>query len=131
MSDNIPPYEIQLEIIKRVPEFKSLIRFRSVSKQWMSFIDSPEFIAFYGVRQSQPHRLLLSKVLGYKKSGEPIMETIKEDQQFAALEVYEPCSERINSLGIFAEFGSLFIFPYKETLLLADHSGGCIISNDC
>nr|GEY94845.1 hypothetical protein [Tanacetum cinerariifolium] len=58
MSDNIP-YEIQLEIIKKVPEFKSLIRFRSVSKQWMSFIDSPEFIAFYGVRQSQPHRLLL------------------------------------------------------------------------
>ncbi|GJZ34015.1 putative F-box domain-containing protein [Tanacetum coccineum] len=61
MSDNIP-YEIQLEIIKKVSEtvdVKALIRFRSVSKRWMSFIDSPEFIAFYGVRQSQPHRLLL------------------------------------------------------------------------
>nr|GEX68354.1 hypothetical protein [Tanacetum cinerariifolium] len=67
-----------------------------------------------------PDDLLISKVLGYKKSGEPIMETVKEDQQFAALEVYEPCSERINSLGIYAEFDSLFIFPYKETLLLAE-----------
>ncbi|GJW71535.1 F-box protein-like protein [Tanacetum coccineum] len=58
MSDNIP-YEIQLEIIKKVCDVKPLIRFRSVSKQWMSFIDSPEFIVFYGIRDTQPHRLLL------------------------------------------------------------------------
>ncbi|GJW70783.1 hypothetical protein Tco_0432754 [Tanacetum coccineum] len=45
MSDNIP-FDIQMEIIKRVPNFKSLIRFRSVLKPWMAFIDSPEFIAY-------------------------------------------------------------------------------------
>ncbi|GJX89753.1 F-box protein-like protein [Tanacetum coccineum] len=58
MSDNIP-FDIQMEIIKRVPDVKSLIRFRAVSKQWKSFIDSSEFIACYGARRSQPHHLLL------------------------------------------------------------------------
>ncbi|XP_021971980.1 putative F-box protein At1g32420 [Helianthus annuus] len=58
MSDNIP-IEIQVEIIKRVPA-KSLIRFRSVSKQWMSLIDSPEFITYHRVNQTQqPHHLLV------------------------------------------------------------------------
>nr|GEV62431.1 reverse transcriptase domain-containing protein [Tanacetum cinerariifolium] len=62
-------------------------------------------------------------LLGFRKSGQPIMETGKEDEEFAALEVYEPCSEHINNLGIYGEKDSLFICPYKETLLLADHSG--------
>nr|GEY74471.1 hypothetical protein [Tanacetum cinerariifolium] len=43
MSDNIP-FEIQMKIIKKVLAVKSLIRFRSVSKQWKSFMDSSEFI---------------------------------------------------------------------------------------
>nr|GEV47983.1 hypothetical protein [Tanacetum cinerariifolium] len=43
MSDNIP-FEIQMEIIKKVLAVKSLIRFRSVSKPWKSFINSSEFI---------------------------------------------------------------------------------------
>ncbi|GJX77655.1 integrase, catalytic region, zinc finger, CCHC-type containing protein, partial [Tanacetum coccineum] len=59
MSDNIPPYEIQLEIIKRVCDVKSLIRLRSVSKPWKSYIDSSKFISGYGARDTQPHRLLL------------------------------------------------------------------------
>ncbi|GJV47522.1 integrase, catalytic region, zinc finger, CCHC-type containing protein [Tanacetum coccineum] len=58
MSDNIP-FKIQTEIIKRVSDVKSLLRLRSVSKQWKSFIDSPQFIAGYGARKTQPHTLLL------------------------------------------------------------------------
>ncbi|XP_076937806.1 F-box/kelch-repeat protein At3g23880-like [Bidens hawaiensis] len=41
MSDNIP-FEIQVEIIKRLPA-RSLIRSRSVSKTWKSLIDSSEY----------------------------------------------------------------------------------------
>ncbi|GJR48789.1 reverse transcriptase domain-containing protein [Tanacetum coccineum] len=67
MSDNIPPYEIQLEIIKRVYDVKSLIRLRSVSKPWKSYIDSSKFISDYDVRDTQPHRLLLR----YKEAGDP------------------------------------------------------------
>ncbi|GJU54645.1 reverse transcriptase domain-containing protein [Tanacetum coccineum] len=224
MSNNIP-FDIQMEIIKRVSDVKSLIRFTSVLKPWKSFIDSPEFIAFYRVRLSQPHRLLLRyennvkprefkhissvddvtfpqqqqdfdpnvsdlvkrfhdiittqvaidrfifwvafgyfdgnvvngaqdfdrtlgscpaytnevndgrvygvwmmgeeggvmtsftklftikipdssstmTLLGFRKSGQPIMETGKEDEEFAALEVYEPCSGHINNLGIYGK----------------------------
>ncbi|GKA21173.1 probable galacturonosyltransferase 7 isoform X2 [Tanacetum coccineum] len=59
MSDNIP-LDIQMEIIKKVSHVKSLIRFRSVSKPWKSFIDSSEFINGYGTRHTQPHSLILS-----------------------------------------------------------------------
>ncbi|GJZ76235.1 probable galacturonosyltransferase 7 isoform X2 [Tanacetum coccineum] len=61
MSDNIP-IEIQMEIIEKVYDVKSLIRFRSVSKAWKSFIDSSEFIKGYGARNTQPH----SHILSYK-----------------------------------------------------------------
>ncbi|GJY35090.1 F-box protein-like protein [Tanacetum coccineum] len=57
MSGNIP-FDIQMEIIKKVADVKSLIQFRSVSKPWKSFIDSPEFIACFGVRHTQPQSLL-------------------------------------------------------------------------
>ncbi|KAI3688373.1 hypothetical protein L1987_82085 [Smallanthus sonchifolius] len=58
MSGNIP-FEIQVEIIKRTL-VKSLIRFRSVSKQWKSVIDSSEFIRDHSVNQTQPHHLLFA-----------------------------------------------------------------------
>ncbi|GJZ63504.1 F-box/kelch-repeat protein-like protein [Tanacetum coccineum] len=44
MSD-VVPFEVQMEIVKRVDDVSSLIRFRSVSKEWKSFIDSRDFIA--------------------------------------------------------------------------------------
>ncbi|CAI9270575.1 unnamed protein product [Lactuca saligna] len=57
MSDNTP-YEIQAEIIKRLP-VKSLVQFRSVSKQWKSLIDSREFLAAYNIYHNQPQRLIV------------------------------------------------------------------------
>ncbi|GJR14448.1 F-box domain containing protein [Tanacetum coccineum] len=45
MSDHIP-FEIQSEIIKRLP-VKSVVQCRSVSKLWKSLIDSPTFIKSY------------------------------------------------------------------------------------
>nr|GEV34524.1 hypothetical protein [Tanacetum cinerariifolium] len=297
MLDHIP-YEIQLEIIKRVSVVKSLVRFMSVSKPWKSFIESSEFIACFGVRHTQPHRLLLrscglwglqgfrkstpelfviwnpsirklvgivvphlhksitcfgfgvcpltydptivkmsyleredsrnlkwqveiftlssktwkmlpsnklprksiciisltqpvidrfifwltydifvgkcsvlsfdlitheskegqgtslwrmedgvkggvmtsftklfninisdsfflSMLLGFWMNGEPIIETEKDQDSFAKIQVYEPCSEHISDLGVNGGVpSSFFIFPYKETLLLIDHSDG-------
>lgn len=57
MSDYIP-MEILWEVIKRLP-VKLLVQYRSISKSWKCLIDSSEFIAGYGVRQTQPKRLLL------------------------------------------------------------------------
>nr|GEY41726.1 hypothetical protein [Tanacetum cinerariifolium] len=45
--------------MKRLP-VKSLVQFPSVSKQWKSFIDSPEFIKNYHINHTNPqHHLLL------------------------------------------------------------------------
>ncbi|GKA28061.1 F-box domain containing protein [Tanacetum coccineum] len=57
MSDHIP-FEIQSEIMKRLP-VKSLVQFRSVSKQWKSFIDSSEFIKNYHINHPNPQHQLL------------------------------------------------------------------------
>lgn len=48
MSDYLPyiPFNIQLQIIKSLP-VKSLLQFRSVSTDWKSSIDDPEFIQDY------------------------------------------------------------------------------------
>ncbi|GJQ94762.1 F-box protein-like protein [Tanacetum coccineum] len=58
MSDNIP-FDMQMEIIIRVSDVKSLIRFRAVSKPWKSFIESSEFTASYRARKTQPQTLLI------------------------------------------------------------------------
>nr|GEV42757.1 hypothetical protein [Tanacetum cinerariifolium] len=56
MSDNIP-FEIQIEIMKRLP-IKPLLQFRTVSKAWKSLIDSSEFIAAYQHTERQHHLLV-------------------------------------------------------------------------
>ncbi|GJV37846.1 putative F-box domain-containing protein [Tanacetum coccineum] len=62
MADYIP-LKLQAEIMKRLPVI-SLIRFRTVSKQWKSLIDSAKFIADHHViqdhtRSQHHHRHLL------------------------------------------------------------------------
>nr|GEV68023.1 hypothetical protein [Tanacetum cinerariifolium] len=62
MSDNIP-FEIQMEIIEKVYDVKSLIH---VSFQTMEvFFVSYEFIKGYGVRHTQPHSHILNYKVGY------------------------------------------------------------------
>ncbi|KAI3494934.1 hypothetical protein L1887_36987 [Cichorium endivia] len=50
------PFDVQVEIMKRLP-VKTLIRFRSVSKEWKSLIDSSKFIAAHSLH-TQPRHLL-------------------------------------------------------------------------
>ncbi|XP_071714059.1 putative F-box protein At3g10430 [Rutidosis leptorrhynchoides] len=67
MSDYYIPFEIQIEIIKKLP-VKPLIQFRSVSKSWKSLIDNSEFIANYHFNNDQlQHRVLVR----YRSSMNP------------------------------------------------------------
>ncbi|GJY87559.1 hypothetical protein Tco_0502187 [Tanacetum coccineum] len=61
------------------------------------------------------------KIHGYRKSGEPIIET-KRFGNPAALEVYSPSSKHIHNLGIYGKRHSFFIGSHMETLLLHDHA---------
>nr|XP_043633046.1 putative F-box protein At1g47790 [Erigeron canadensis] len=57
-SDDTIPFDTQVEILKKLP-VKPLIKFRSVSKEYKSLIDSRIFIAEYGSRETHPNRLLV------------------------------------------------------------------------
>ncbi|GKA17964.1 hypothetical protein Tco_0697801 [Tanacetum coccineum] len=72
------------------------------------------------------YRSTIHNILGFRKNGELVMETQKVDEEFAALKIYDPCSEHTSNLGIYGEKGSFFMDSYKETLLLMDHSDGCV-----
>ncbi|KAI3776468.1 hypothetical protein L1987_46253 [Smallanthus sonchifolius] len=61
------------------------------------------------------------RVLGFRKSGESVVEIIKSVVEYDSLAFYEPCSKHINSLGINGVRGSFSMYPYMETLLLLDH----------
>ncbi|GKB69150.1 hypothetical protein Tco_0930562 [Tanacetum coccineum] len=60
-------------------------------------------------------------ILGFRKSGEPILETVKELGE-SSVHVYDPSSEQIKNLEIYGEKGLYFMGSYKESLLLLDHS---------
>ncbi|GKA17966.1 F-box protein CPR1-like protein [Tanacetum coccineum] len=55
-----------------------------------------------------PH-YTISNILGFRKNGELVMETKKKGEWFAALELYQPCSERISDLGIYGKKYSFFM----------------------
>ncbi|GJV47978.1 reverse transcriptase domain-containing protein [Tanacetum coccineum] len=100
---------------------------------WMMGEEGGVMTSFENLFTIKTPDLATMTLLGFRKNGEPIMETIDDvdgDEEFAELQVYEPRSEHIHNLGIYGEIDSLFICPYKESLLLADHSGCCIFSND-
>nr|GEZ51469.1 hypothetical protein [Tanacetum cinerariifolium] len=60
-------------------------------------------------------------ILGFRKSGEPILKTVKELGE-SSVDVYDPSSEQIKNLEIYREKGLYFMDSYKQSLLLLDHS---------
>ncbi|GKD02210.1 putative F-box domain-containing protein [Tanacetum coccineum] len=75
MSYNIP-FDIQAEIIKSLP-VKLIIRFRLVSKQWKSLIDSSKFIAEY--QKHKRHRHLLVKFEPFFNSDDQFVSIVDDD----------------------------------------------------
>nr|GEZ22902.1 hypothetical protein [Tanacetum cinerariifolium] len=65
-------------------------------------------------------------VLGFRNNGEVVMEMADDDFRKSQIEVYEPSSGRINSVGISGEHATFFVWSYMETLLLLDESNSII-----
>ncbi|GJZ19816.1 ribonuclease H-like domain-containing protein [Tanacetum coccineum] len=76
MADHVP-FDIQKIIIKKLPA-KSLIRFRCVSKQWKSLIDSSEFIKNYQ-SMNDPHLLVRYNVQQYNDDIDEYVSIIDND----------------------------------------------------
>ncbi|GJX50882.1 F-box domain containing protein [Tanacetum coccineum] len=100
MSDYIP-FEIQSEIIKNLP-VKSLLQFRSVSKQWKSLIDSSEFIKNYHINRPR-HHLLVSDKLGDVRTYTLII----DDNTFPQQKFPLTAPESLNSIRYASIFGSV------------------------
>ncbi|GJW68093.1 F-box domain containing protein [Tanacetum coccineum] len=74
------PIDIQYEIINRLP-VKSILQFRIVSKQWKSYIDSPEFIQLYGCRETDNCFFTLT----YEQGFQSFMRSVDENFKFTTL----------------------------------------------
>ncbi|MFS7894863.1 putative F-box domain, galactose oxidase/kelch, beta-propeller, F-box associated interaction [Helianthus anomalus] len=85
MSDHIP-FEIQSEIMNMLP-IKSLLRFRSICKQWKSLIDSSDFIAHHNSSQQQRHLLVSYYDNDYKQKYVSIVDDHTFPQQKVFLTV--------------------------------------------
>ncbi|KAJ0448966.1 putative F-box domain-containing protein [Helianthus annuus] len=61
-------------------------------------------------------------ILGFRKSGEPIIEMLENENDFelGRVAVYEPHSKHMYNLGFDGMSSTFFVYPYMETLLLLD-----------
>nr|GFA08658.1 hypothetical protein [Tanacetum cinerariifolium] len=100
MSDHIP-FEIQMEIIKKVADVKSLIRFR-LRESLVLFVPNEKVqIPVCGVWKMEHDESFtklftirtpgytINKIFEFRKNGELVMETAKVVGQFATIELYE------------------------------------------
>ncbi|KAJ0449762.1 putative F-box domain-containing protein [Helianthus annuus] len=115
MPNNVP-FEIQEEIIKRLP-VKSLIRCRSVSKSWKSLIDSSNFIAHYS---SQQQHLL---VYNHLYDSDPNCVSIVDDNTFPQHRVSVTLPPLVKMLGSYRKLGT------SHGLLCLYNNGRVVIWN--
>ncbi|GJR91272.1 F-box domain containing protein [Tanacetum coccineum] len=67
-------------------------------------------------------------VFGFKKNGEVVLELENDNSEESEIEVYEPSSGRINSVGIIGSCATFYARSYMETLLLLDEPNTIIHS---
>ncbi|GKB06324.1 hypothetical protein Tco_0834557 [Tanacetum coccineum] len=72
-------------------------------------------------------KLVFNRVLGFRNNGEVLLQ-LDDDYDFegSQMEVYEPSSGRINSVGISGRHLTFSVWSYMETLLLLDQSNSII-----
>ncbi|GJV59738.1 hypothetical protein Tco_1465838 [Tanacetum coccineum] len=100
-----------------------LVSFDLITKEF-KVIDLPNSLTnelTYGFVSVSKLRESLAVYGSIMKSGEPIFEVVKE-LGVSTIDVYDPSSQHIKSLGIDGVEGIFFMGSYKESLLLLDHS---------
>ncbi|GJV59737.1 retrovirus-related pol polyprotein from transposon TNT 1-94, partial [Tanacetum coccineum] len=99
------------------------------------YVDKAECCGVWVMERDSYFRKLLTigatiyYILGFRKSGEPIFEVVKQ-LGVSTIDVYAPCSQHIKSLWIDGVDGIFFMGSYKESLLLLNHSDSHIYFYD-
>ncbi|GKD35622.1 hypothetical protein Tco_1251131, partial [Tanacetum coccineum] len=73
----------------------------------------------------------ITKILGFRKNYELVLEIQQFGTSDSTVEVYEPCSRNVIKSPICGQRNSFFITSYKETLLLLDHLDSSVYDDDC
>ncbi|GKB21085.1 F-box domain containing protein [Tanacetum coccineum] len=97
-----------------------------VCRVWMRKDDvNKPFTEMYTVKVEG--KQVFNSVLEFRNNGEVVMEMHDDDFfEMSQIEVYEPSSGRINSVGIRGENAAFCVWSYMETLLLLDESNSII-----
>ncbi|KAM7524398.1 hypothetical protein LguiA_014300 [Lonicera macranthoides] len=85
---NLPEDIIDFQVLPRLP-VKSLLRFKSVSKRWCSWISDPRF-RFSNARR----RLLVGPLMDIKFTQDSYLETIDDDEGVSVKKILQPWGER-------------------------------------
>nr|XP_043632955.1 F-box protein At5g18160-like [Erigeron canadensis] len=112
--------------ISKIKESLALLEYsvdadKQVCGVWMMVEDgvSKSFTKLFTI--NTPDTSLRTKVIGFRKNDQPIMETpIDEYGISSSIEVYEPRTRTITNLWINGELGSFYLSSYTESLLLLD-----------
>ncbi|GJV25954.1 hypothetical protein Tco_1378649 [Tanacetum coccineum] len=121
-----PSHSFYMNISKLWTHLLFLNTHRAVCTVWMMEDDVIKpFTKLFAIHSPDA---ILKTVIGFNNSGEPIMETHYNHEEYAKLEVYEPWSKQISNLGVHDEDESFCGTSYMETLLLLDHVDCCIYS---
>ncbi|XP_076898547.1 putative F-box/kelch-repeat protein At1g12170 [Bidens hawaiensis] len=112
MSDSIP-WDIQTEIIKRDVPVKSLIRFRSVCKQWKSLIDSSEFITHQTLNNTHQHHVLIRYSVSSEKKCVSVVDNDDDDHTFPQYNCSIPVPpDTASKVMLYSSHGLVFLFGF-------------------
>lgn len=104
------PFDIQVEIMKRLP-IKSLIRFRSVSKQWKSLISSSQFIVDYSLSCTLSQKHLLVRCLDPGDDQVPhFVSIVDDDYTFPRLKCFQTVPIPVSTSPTVGSSQGLFCF---------------------
>ncbi|XP_071734911.1 putative F-box protein At1g32420 [Rutidosis leptorrhynchoides] len=79
------------------------------------------FKKLYVIKSPDASLLEISRVLGFRKTGEPLIDVYYDTDEKTAMFVYEPDSEDFNDIGVYGCGTPSFASSYMETLLLLNN----------
>ncbi|GJU11770.1 F-box domain containing protein [Tanacetum coccineum] len=123
------PERLVIPFVVKVNESLGLLEYYKQGEMWVcgvwmrnDGVDKP-FTKIYIVKVEG--KSMLNRVLGFRNNGEVVLQ-LDDDFEGSQIEVYEPSSGRINSVGISGERLTFTAWSYMKTLLLLDESNSII-----
>nr|XP_043612493.1 uncharacterized protein LOC122584366 [Erigeron canadensis] len=131
LTDSFTNRRCSIESISKLRESLVLLEYHleedvSVGCLWMmkeQGVSRSSFTKMYTIKLPDA---TIHHILGFRKTGDLIMETIPNYEKYGEVQIYKQNYEYADNLGIDGEDNSFFMCSYVESLLLLDKSDGYI-----